>query len=88
MGMINFFIVKMLVKVKFANIINIAADDEVIPELLQSKCNATNIYDKVDQLLSDKSELDKQVSKTQQIISDFKTEKSSEIASSVLVNNL
>ena len=88
MGVINFFIVKMLVKVKFANIINIVADDEVIPELLQSKCNATTIYDKVDQLLSDKSELDKQVIMTQQIISDFKTEKSSEIASAVLVNNV
>ena len=88
MGMINFFIIKMLVKVKFANIINIAADEEVIPELLQSKCNANNIYDKVDKLLSDKSQLDKQISKTQKIISDFKTEKSSEIASSVLINNL
>ena len=88
MGMINFFIIRMLVKVKFANIVNIAADEEVIPELLQSKCNANNIYDKVDKLLSDKSQLDKQISKTQKIISDFKTEKSSEIASSVLVNNL
>ena len=88
MGMINFFIIRMLVKVKFANIVNIAADEEVIPELLQSKCNANNIYDKVDKLLSDKSELDKQISKTQKIIGDFKTEKSSEIASSVLVNNL
>ena len=38
--MINFFIVKMLVKVKFANIINIAANEEIIPELLQSRCNA------------------------------------------------
>ena len=88
MGMINFFIIKMLVKVKFANIVNIAADEEVIPELLQSKCNANNIYDKVDKLLSDKSELDKQVNKTQKIIDDFKTEKSSEIASSILANNL
>ena len=88
MGMINFFIIKMLVKVKFANIINIAADEEVIPELLQSKCNANNIYDKVDKLLSDKSELVKQVNKTQKIIDDFKTEKSSEIASSILANNL
>jgi len=56
--------------------------------LLQSKCNANNIYDKVDKLLSDKSELDKQVNKTQKIIDDFKTEKSSEIASSILANNL
>ncbi len=88
MGMINFFIVKMLVKVKFANIINIAAKEEIIPELLQSKCNPSNIYNTVDKLLGDKSALDKQVRKTQEIIGDFKTEKSSEIASSVLINSL
>ena len=88
MGMINFFIVKMLVKVKFANIINIAAKEEIIPELLQSKCNPTNIYNTVDKLLSNKSTLEKQVIKTQEIIRNFKTEKSSEIASSVLINSL
>ena len=88
MGLINFFIIKMLVKVKFANIINIAADEEVIPELLQSRCNPADIYNTVDKLLSDKSSLDKQVSKTQKIIRDFKTEKSSAIASSVLINSL
>ncbi len=88
MGMINFFIVKMLVKVKFANIINIAAKEEIIPELLQSKCNPTDIYNKVDELLNNKSALDKQVDKTQEIIRDFKTEKSSKIASSVLINSL
>ncbi len=88
MGMINFFIVKMLVKVKFANIINIAANEEVIPELLQSKCNPTNIYNTVDKLLSDKQAMEKQITKTQGIIRDFKTEKSSEIASSVLTRNL
>ena len=86
--MINFFIVKMLVKVKFANIINIAADEEIIPELLQSKCNSKNIYSTVDKLLSDKQSLEKQVTRFQGIISNFKTEKSSEIASSVLLNHL
>ena len=86
--MINFFIVKMLVKVKFANIINIAANEEVIPELLQSKCNPINIYNTVDKLLSDKQSLEKQVTKTQEIISSFKTEKPSEIASSVLNKSL
>ena len=88
MGMINFFIVKMLVKVRFANIINIAAKEEIIPELLQSKCNPTDIYNMVDELLNNKSALDKQVNKTQEIIRDFKTEKSSKIASSVLINSL
>ena len=58
----------MLVKVKFANIINIAANEEIIPELLQSKCNAINIYNTVEKLLSDQTILENQVSKTQKII--------------------
>jgi lipid-A-disaccharide synthase len=84
MGTINFFIVKMLVKVKFANIINIAANEEIIPELLQSSCNPTNIYNTVDKLLSDKNAMEKQVAKSQEIINNFKTEKSTEIAISVI----
>ena len=88
MGFINFFIIKMLVKVKFANIINIAANAEVIPELLQSKCNPTNIFNTVDKLLSDKQTMEKQIIKTQEIISEFRTDKSSEIACSVLIDNL
>ena len=88
MNSINFFIVKLLVKVKFANIINIAADDEIIPELLQSKCNSKNIFDTVDGLLIDQQALEKQIAKSQKIIRRFKTDKSSKIASSVLLNNL
>ena len=88
MNSINFFIVRMLVKVKFANIINIAAGDEIIPELLQSKCNPKNIFKTVDKLLSDKQALEKQVSKSQMIINGFRTNKSAEIASSVLIKHL
>ena len=88
MNIINFFIVKMLVKVKFANIINIAAGEEIIPELLQSSCNSKNIFKTVNELLMDQQALVKQVTRSQEIVSKFKTEKSSEIASSVLLNNL
>jgi len=42
MNSINYLIIKMLVKVKYANIINIAANEEIIPELLQSNCNSKN----------------------------------------------
>ena len=84
MGIINFYIVKMLVKVKYANIINIAGNEEIIPELLQSSCNPSNIYNTVDKLLSDKDALKKQINKSHDIIKNFKTEKSSEIASSVI----
>ena len=88
MNIINFFIVKMLVKVKFANIINIEADEEVIPELLQSNCNSKNIFDRVNSLLEDQKSLKEQVDKSQEIIKKFKTNKSSEIAASILSNSL
>ena len=77
----------MLVKVKFANIINIVANEEIIPELLQSNCNPSNIYNTVDRLLSDKQALSIQVKKSQDIISKFKTERSAEIASSAIENH-
>ena len=88
MNKINFFIIKMLVKVKSPNIINIAANEEVIPQLLQSKCNPKDIFKTVDRLLNDKKILEKQVKKSQEIINTFKNAKSSEIASSVLLNQL
>ena len=87
MNKINFFIVKMLAKVKFANIINIAAEEEIIPELLQSKCNSNNIFETVDKLLSDKGALEKQVTKSQKIINNFKSGESSQIATNVLLSH-
>ena len=88
MNSINFFIIRMLVKVKSPNIINIAANEEIIPQLLQSKCNPKDIFKTVDRLLNDKKILEKQVKKSQEIINTFKNAKSSEIASSVLLNQL
>jgi lipid-A-disaccharide synthase len=88
MNMINFFIVKLLVKVKFANIINIAAETEIIPELLQSNCNSKNIFSKVDYLLNNKNALDEQLLKTHKIITKFKTDRSSQIATKVLLDHL
>ena len=41
---VNYLIMKSLVKVNFANIINIINKREVIPELLQNECNAKEIY--------------------------------------------
>ena len=88
MGIINFLIVKMLVKVKYANIINIAAKEEIIPELLQSDCNPSNIFKNVEKLLNDNTALQSQISKTQNIIKNFRTENSSKIANSVLIHYL
>ena len=73
MGFINFYIVKMLVKTKFANIINIAAKKEIIPELLQSNCNPQKIFEVVCNYLDNPNKIDEQISKTQTILKSFKT---------------
>ena len=89
MNFINFLIVKMLVKVKFANIINIAADKEIIPELLQQKCNSKDIFSKVDEFMTNPKLSKKQINEYQDIINNFKTNQSSvELACSVLISNL
>ena len=84
MGFINFLIIKMLVKVKFANLINIAANEEIIPELLQSNCTANKIFNTVNHLLNNKQHLENQITKTQSVISKFRTDKSTDIAASVV----
>ena len=88
MNFINFFIVKSLVKVKFANIINITANKEIIPELLQSKCNSQNIYSTVNKFLQNKDLLDEQLVNFQIEIDKFKTNRSTKLALSVLTNYL
>ncbi len=88
MNFINFLIIKMLVKVKYANIINIAADHEIIPELIQSNCNSKNIFDKVTTFLNDNKLMINQVDNYQKIVKDFKTNSSSQIAASVLNGSL
>ena len=82
---INFLIIKILVKVKYANIINIIANEEIIPELLQSKCNPNDIYKIVTGLLESPSKIEQQVIKTQNILNTLKTGKlSSQLASQAL----
>ena len=63
----------MLVKTKFANIINIAAKKEIIPELLQSNCNPKKIFEVVSDYLDNPNKIDEQISKTQTILKSFKT---------------
>ena len=88
MNSINFLIIKMLVKVKYANIINIAANEEIIPELLQSNCNSKNIFNNVDSLFENNESMQNQIDKSQEILKNFKTNQSSKIAASVLTNSL
>ena len=88
MGFINFLIIRMLVKTKFANIINIAAKEEIIPELLQSNCNPKKIFDYVSDFLNNPKKINTQIEKTQLILNNFKTNKSSSEKAALALNKL
>jgi len=86
MSLINFFIIKMLVKVKYANIINIAAKEEIIPELLQSNCSPKKIFEHVSDFLDNPKKIDAQIKKTQLIINNFKTKNPSSLQAATALN--
>jgi len=88
-NMINYWIMKLFVKVKFANIINIMNNKEVIPELLQGECNANKIYNSVVYLLKNPNIMKKQIETCKKTINKIrsKTSSSSE-ASSILAKYL
>ncbi len=89
MNFINYLIIRTLVKVKFANIINIAANEEIIPELLQSKCNAKNIFETVNYYLNDPNKMKEQINRSQLILEKLKSSTPSTVsASKVLVKYL
>jgi lipid-A-disaccharide synthase len=86
MNFLNYLIIKLLVKVKFANIINIIADKEIIPELLQSKCNAKNIYKNFVNLIENPGLMTKQVNASQEIINKMKSTIISSNAVALILN--
>ena len=88
-NMINFFIMKFLIKVKYANIINIINNKEIIPELLQAECNAKEIYNSVIYLLKNPNLMKDQVNICNKTLNDIRSKSSSSIeASSVLAKYL
>ena len=85
MNYLNFFIVKMLVKTKFANIINIINNKEIIPELIQKECNAKEIYNSVVYFLKNPELMKKQIKEFEDTLSKIRSKSSSsDEAASVL----
>ena len=72
MNFLNYLIVKMLVKVKYANIINIINDEEVIPELIQNECNPKEIFNSVVYLLKNPELMKKQMNICQKTLNDIR----------------
>ena len=77
LNFINFMIFKFLVNVKFANIINIINNREVIPELLQNECNADEIFKSVSYLLKKPELIYEQLATCKKTIDNIRSRTSS-----------
>ena len=73
-NVINYWIMKFLVKVKFVNIINIINNKEVIPELLQGECNAKEIFNSVNYLLNHPNLIKLQLEDIKKTLKNIKSE--------------
>ena len=89
MSFINYFLAKLFLKIKFANILNIINNKEIIPELIQKDCNSKEIFKSVYYLLKKPKLIEKQLLEIKAAISDLKSNSSSsEEVSKILLNNL
>ena len=87
LGFINYMIFKLLVNVKFANIINIINNREIIPELLQSECNAEEIYKTVIYFLKNPELIRKQLSECNKTLVGIRSRTSSSDESITVLSN-
>ena len=86
-NMINYSIMKFLVNVKFANIINIINKKEIIPELLQDECTADEIYKSVMFFLKNPKYIEEQLKICTQTLDGIKSKTSSSREASIILNN-
>ncbi len=83
---INYFIMKFLVKVKFANIINIINNREIIPELLQNECNSKEIYKSTVYFLKNPKFAQNQVDECSKTLDQIRPESSSSDEAAKVLN--
>ena len=89
MNFLNFFIAKLFLNIKFANMINIINNKEIIPELLQKECNADEIYKTINYLLKKPQLINIQLKEVNKTIEELRsTTSSSNEASNVLLSYL
>lgn len=65
-NILSYYLVKKMVKIKFANLLNLIQNREIIPEFLQFDCDANKIYPKILELLNNKNLIDEQINQANQ----------------------
>ena len=85
MNFLNYLIVKLLVKIKYANIINIINNKEIIPELIQEECNAKEIYNSVVYFLKNPELMKQQVNDCEKTLNQIRSKTSSSDEASLVL---
>jgi lipid-A-disaccharide synthase len=85
MNFLNYFIVKLLIKIKYANIINIINNKEIIPELIQNECNAKEIYNSVVYFLKNPDLMKQQVNNCEKTLNQIRSKTSSTDEASLIL---
>jgi lipid-A-disaccharide synthase len=85
MNFLNYLIVKFLVKIKYANIINIINNKEIIPELIQKECNAKEIYNSVLYFLKNPEVMKQQVNDCEKTLCQIRSKTSSSDEASLVL---
>ena len=85
MNFLNYLIVKLLVKIKYANIINIINNKEIIPELIQEECNAKEIYNSVVYFFKNPELMKQQVNDCEKTLNQIRSKTSSSDEASLVL---
>jgi len=80
-NLLNYFLIKPFVKVKFINIINIMANKKIIPELIQSDCTSEKILDKIYFYLKNKNQITLMISDYNNILKRISNKSTSRVIS-------
>ncbi|MDB2550399.1 lipid-A-disaccharide synthase [Rickettsiales bacterium] len=87
---LSYILIKLMIKIKFANLINIIANKEIIPELLQNKCKAYNLAQEAIKLLNNNDLSQKQIIESEKSLIamgiNFK-ETPTQLAAKYIINN-
>ena len=85
MNFLNFLLVKSLAKIKYANIINIINNKEIIPELIQNECNAEEIFNTVVYFIKNPEMMNQQINDCEKTLSQIKSKTSSSTEASLVL---
>ena len=76
-----------MVKTKFANIINIINQKEIIPELLQSECNSKEIFNSVNYFIQKPEMIKKQQKLVKKTVKSMQNDELSSLNAANIVLN-